>query len=183
LKRIVNRFHYHLTLSKIIYLERTRMKRILLIGLGLSFSLSIHAQERLNTAPAVGPSLDDALTGLAAAREAAGDMGVGLTCVVVDSAGDTVAAARMEGVRPFTVSVATGKALMSVTFGTPSGAMAQMAESPFFASLNASMGNRLFPVLGALPIVRNNQVIGAMGCSGATGQQDEDAARVGIDAM
>ena len=72
---------------------------------------------------------------------------------------------------------------MTVTFGTPSGGLAQLAASPFFASLNASMGNRLFPVQGALPIVSNNQVIGAMGCSGASSQQDEDAARIGIDAM
>ena len=159
------------------------MKRLLLATLGLSFSLAVHAQERLNTAPAAGPSLDEALTGLAAAREAAEDMGIGLTCVVVDSAGVTVAAARMAGVRPFTVDVATGKAEMTITFGVPSGALTQLASSPFFASLNASKGNSLFPVQGALPIVRNNMVIGAMGCSGATSQQDEDAARAGIDAM
>ena len=54
-----------------------------------------------------------------------------------------------------------------------------MGASPFFASLNASMGNRMIPAQGAVPIIRNDRVIGAIGCSGGAPQQDETAAKAG----
>lgn len=158
------------------------MKRLILVGFAFCFSLSVQAQGP-RVAPAAGPSLAEALSALSAANESAEDLGISLSCAVLDSTGNTVASTKMDGAGAFTVNVAAGKALVSSMFGAPSAAMSEMAESPFFASLNATTGNRLFAVQGALPIVRNNLVIGAMGCSGATGQQDEDAARVGIEAM
>jgi uncharacterized protein GlcG (DUF336 family) len=45
------------------------------------------------------------------------------------------------------------------------------------------MQNRLLPVQGAVPIIRNNQIHGAIGCSGATSQQDEDAAKAALAAL
>ena len=36
---------------------------------------------------------------------------------------------------------------------------------------------------GAVPIMKNGQLVGAMGCSGAASQQDEDAAKAGLAAM
>jgi uncharacterized protein GlcG (DUF336 family) len=38
----------------------------------------------------------------------------------------------------------------------------------------------VYPIQGAVPIMKNNQVFGAIGCSGATAQQDEDSAKVGL---
>jgi uncharacterized protein GlcG (DUF336 family) len=49
-------------------------------------------------------------------------------------------------------------------------------------------GNRPGPVppvfaQGAMPLIRNNQRHGAIGCSGGTGQQDEDGAKAGAAAF
>ncbi len=127
-----------------------------------------------------GPTMAEALKALEATRAAAAKIGVVLSCAVVDSRGDLIAVARMDGARFFTTDVARGKAQVSAMFGQPSGAMAQFGASPFFSNLNTAAQGRLYPIQGALPVMRAKQLIGAIGCSGATAQQDEDAARAGL---
>lgn len=130
-----------------------------------------------------GPTMAEALNALEATRAAAAKIGVVLSCAVVDSRGDLIAVARMDGARFFTTDVARGKAQVSAMFGQPSGAMAQFGASPFFSNLNTAAQGRLYPIQGALPIMRAKQLIGAIGCSGATAQQDEDAARAGLSLL
>ena len=93
-----------------------------------------------------------------------------------------VALQRMDGARFLTTDVARGKALVSAMFGQPSGNMTQLASSPWFQNLNTAAQCRLYPVQGGVPVVRNNQVLGAIACSGGTAQQDEDAAKAGMAA-
>ena len=52
-----------------------------------------------------------------------------------------------------------------------------------FRGLMAMEGGHMIPGQGALPVYRNGELIGAVGGSGGTAQQDEDAARAGIDAI
>ena len=128
------------------------------------------------TAPP-GPSTAQAVAALAAAQETAEALGVRLSCAVVDSRGDMIALTRMDGARFYTTDVARGKARMSALFGQPSGAMADFGNSPAFQSFNESMPGPLYAFQGALPIMRNDELIGGMGCSGAAAQVDEDAVR------
>jgi uncharacterized protein GlcG (DUF336 family) len=130
-------------------------------------------------APAPGPTYAEAQKALAAAWASADKLNVKLSCAVVDSRGDLVALGRMDGARFQTTDVARGKALTSAMFGQPSGGMGALANSPVFPNLNTAAQGRLYPIQGAVPIMKNNQVFGAVGCSGATGQQDEDAAKAG----
>src|SRR5712691_5225291 len=127
-----------------------------------------------------GPTMAEAMKAIAAAHAAATKIGVNVSCAVVDSRGDLVALARMDKARFFTTDVARGKALMSATFGQPSGALTQLANSPLLPNLNAAAQGRMYAVQGAVPIMRNNQLLGAIGCSGATSQQDEDSAKAGL---
>ena len=132
------------------------------------------------SAPIPGPTLQEAQKAIGAAQAVAVKLGVLLSCAVVDSRGDLVALSRMDGARFLTTDVARGKALLSATFGQPSGNFVQMGNSPFFQNLNTAAQGRLYPVQGAVPIMRNNQVLGAIGCSGAASQQDEEAAKAGL---
>jgi uncharacterized protein GlcG (DUF336 family) len=143
----------------------------------------VAAQQPAPPAPTPGPAMAEALKALEAARAAATTIGVNLSCAVVDSRGDLIALARMDGARFFTTDVARGKAQVSAMFGQPSGNLAQFGASPFFGNLNTAAQGRLYPIQGAVPISRNNQVIGAVGCSGASAQQDEDAAKAGLAAF
>lgn len=133
--------------------------------------------------PTPGPTMADALKALEAARAAAVKLGVNLSCAVVDARGDLVALTRMDGARFFTTDIARGKAQMSAMFGQPSGSLAQFGSQPFFQNLNTAAQGRLYPLQGAVPIVRNNQPAGAIGCSGASSQQDEEAAKAGLGVL
>jgi glc operon protein GlcG len=123
------------------------------------------------------PPLPEALKALEAAVQNAHQAGISLSCAVVDVHGDLVAFVRMDDAAFLTASLAQGKALASALFGRPSADLAAMAASPFFASVNASMQNRIVPAQGAVPIVREGRVIGAVGCSGGAPAQDEEAAK------
>jgi len=125
------------------------------------------------------PTLEAAQKALNAAITSARTQGVALSCAVVDVRGDLVALIRMDDAAFQTASIAEGKAMSSALFDRPSADLARMGASPFFASLNASMGNRMIPAQGAVPILRNDRVIGAIGCSGGAPQQDETAAKAG----
>jgi len=127
-----------------------------------------------------GPTLDEARKALTAAVAAAAKAGVLLSCAVVDSRGDLVALNRMDNARFITTDIARGKALVAAIFGQPSASVERFANAPWFQNLNTAAQGRLYAAQGALPILRNQQAYGAIGCSGASGQLDEEAARAGL---
>ncbi len=129
-------------------------------------------------APVPGPTLASAEKMLAAARAKAMDMSVGVSCAVVDVHGDLVAAARMDGVGFLTITVAQGKARTSAFTGQPSGGLGE--RGTLFQAVGTAAGQTLLAIQGAVPIVQGGKRLGGIGCSGATGQQDEDAARAGL---
>ncbi len=141
------------------------------------------AQQRGAPVAPPGPSLDQAMAALSSAQATAEGLGVSLSCAVVDSRGDMIALARMDGARFFTTDVARGKARISAMFGQPSGAMADFGNSPAFSSFNETIPGPLYACQGALRIMRNGELIGAMGCSGAASQVDEDAVRAALPAF
>ncbi len=148
-------------------------------GLGVGLCLGLMA----GTAGAQGmiaPSLAEAKTALAATEEAAVEMGVGLSCAVVDSRGTLVAMTRMDSARYFTANVAAGKARASAAFGAPSGGLTRVGELGLEKVIDG--GEMLF-LQGAVPIMKDGNLVGALGCSGASAQQDEDAANAGVAAM
>ena len=61
-----------------------------------------------------------------------------------------------------------------------SGTLARLSE---LGVANVLEGGPMFFVQGAVPIMKEGQSAGAIGCSGASAQQDEDAANDGIAAM
>jgi glc operon protein GlcG len=127
-----------------------------------------------------GPTLDEARKALTAAVATAAKAGVTLSCAVVDSRGDLIALNRMDNARFITTDIARGKALAAAIFGQPSGSLERMASAPWFQNLNTAAQGRLYPAQGGLPILRNQQTYGAIACSGATGQLDEEAAKAGL---
>jgi glc operon protein GlcG len=145
--------------------------------LAVFFAAPAVAQQRGTPVAPPGPTAAQAMAALAVARETAEGLGVSLSCAVVDSRGDMIALARMDGARFYTTDVARGKARISALFGQPSSDMADFGNSPAFQSFNETLPGPLYAFQGALPIMRSGELIGAMGCSGAASQVDEDAVR------
>ncbi len=104
-----------------------------------------------------------------------------LVCVAVcDAGGRLIAFQRMDGAMWAAVYGSQGKAAASAAFGWPSGDLTERADHPTFRGIVAADGGRMILGRGAVPIVRDGQVIGACGVGGGTGEEDEDCARVGV---
>lgn len=131
-------------------------------------------------AQAVRVTLAEAMQLIDAAQKEAMARNYRLSFAVVDARGDVVALGRMPGANPATADTAIGKAMATAMFGQPSAALVPRATTPVMQGLNEMSGGRLRFLPGALPIVRNGLVIGAMAASGATGQQDEDTVRAAL---
>lgn len=131
-------------------------------------------------APAAPLTLAAAQKIIDAAQKQATAMNLRVSIAVVDGRGDLIAVGRMSGANPATPDTAIGKAMMSAMFGQPSAAFAGRGSTPFLQALNDSLGGRLRFFQGAVPIVVNGQVVGAVGASGATSQQDEEIAKAGL---
>ena len=126
-------------------------------------------------------TLSDANRMVQAAIAEAEKINIKLSVAVVDAGGHLLAFNRMEGAIFISAVAAQGKAIGSVGFGRDSSAIP--GDSPVIQAIMATQGGRIIPAQGALPIVQNGEVVGAIGGSGGTSQQDEDCARVGLAAL
>lgn len=126
-------------------------------------------------------TLEEANRMVQAAIAKAEALKVKLSVAVCDAGGNLVAFNRMQGASAISATVAQGKAAASAGFGRPSGALA--ADSPVIQSIIASMGGRMLAAQGAVPIYKHDELVGAIGGSGATAQQDEECAQAGSAAL
>ncbi|MYE58860.1 MAG: heme-binding protein [Alphaproteobacteria bacterium] len=115
----------------------------------------------------------------AAAIAHAESLGILICVSVSDAGGRLIAFQRMDGAIWAAVYGSQGKAAASAAFGRPSGDLTERADHPTFRGIAAADGGRLIYGQGAVPILRDGQLIGACGVGGGTGQEDEDCARAG----
>ena len=108
-----------------------------------------------------------------------------MTAVVVDAGGHVIASAREDGASPIRVDLATGKARGAVLMGVGSRKLGERAESQayFIQAMNALADGSLVPVPGGV-LIRDaaGAVLGALGVTGDTSDQDEDLAIRAIQA-
>jgi uncharacterized protein GlcG (DUF336 family) len=128
-------------------------------------------------------TLDDALELCAAARSAATGMGIPMTFAVIDPGGHLLALTRMDGAPWISAEVAQGKAWTAAAYGAPSAAQKEkMAAMPIFASAVTTMTHgRFTPQTGAVPVYRDGALLGALGASGGTGDQDEAVCAAAVE--
>ena len=129
-------------------------------------------------------TLDDALRLLTAARTAAEEAGVPMAFAVMDPGGHLLALTRMDGAPWITADVAQGKAWTSAAYGVPSAAQKEkLAPMPnFSAALTAMTHGRFTPQTGAVPVYADGVLVGGLGASGGTGDQDEAACAAAVQA-
>jgi uncharacterized protein GlcG (DUF336 family) len=89
----------------------------------------------------------------------------------------------MDGALMLGIEGSRGKAVASAIFGAPSSELEDRADRPVFRALMTQMGGRLIMGIGAVPIVKDGEVIGACGVGGATGEEDEQCAQAGVAAL
>jgi uncharacterized protein GlcG (DUF336 family) len=125
--------------------------------------------------------LEKAKQAMAAAEAEAKRRNWKLVIAVVDTNGELVHFSRMEGAQVGSVSVAIGKARTSARFRRESRLFYNAFETghPYVATLDPT----LVASPGGYPLVEGGKLIGAIGCSGGTGDQDALICKMGADVV
>ena len=108
-----------------------------------------------------------------------------LCMVVLDDAGHTKAMKREDGAGILRADVALGKAWSTLGMNAPSSrALGQRLQDrpSFLAAIGLLAEGKVVPVAGGVAIYQGDEVIGAVGISGASSDEDEECALAGIQA-
>jgi glc operon protein GlcG len=100
-----------------------------------------------------------------------------MNVAVVDSGGSLVAFARMDGSQLASIQIAEHKARAAATFRRETKIFEnaiQLNQLNYIMTLDGVIASR-----GGIPLIEGGRLIGAIGCSGATGSQDEVVCRGG----
>lgn len=123
------------------------------------------------------------------ARVKAQAMDKKVNIAIVDDGGHPILFVRMNQARPASSYTAMTKAVSAATLRAPTGPFGPRDAEPNLL-LNLSLqnaagdaGGRMTSLHGGVPIVVDGQVIGAVGVGGATGEEDAEIARAGIEAF
>src|SRR5262250_2430299 len=124
-----------------------------------------------------------------AAKQRAGALKVAENIAVVDDGGHLLAFARMDGARPASVDTAITKAVAAATMRKETGPVfkgASQEDSNFNLAIEhaaAANGGKLTILYGGIPIVVEEQVIGAVGVGGGSEEQDVDVGKAGATVL
>lgn len=108
-----------------------------------------------------------------------------LSVVVVDEAGHLRCAQREDGANMFRTDIAIGKAWASVAMGASSRTLGERAKNNpnFYLSLASTAQGKFLPQTGAVLIKdADGTILGAVGASGGTGDEDELVCITGVAA-
>jgi len=157
----------------------TIMKKLLSVAIAVflgGMALAASAQ----TADKKVLNLDGARKVAAAAEAEAKKNGWNVVIVVVDDGGNLLYLQRMDGTQTGSIQVAIDKARTAQAFKRPT----KVFEDAIAGGRTAILGlDGALPLEGGLPVKVGDQMVGAIGVSGVTSQQDGQIAKAGADAV
>ena len=129
-------------------------------------------------------TLEEAQRILAAAEQKAGEMGQPMNIAVTDAGRNLVAFHRMDGAWVASTDIAIDKAFTSAGRGLTTRKIGEMAQpgQPLFG-INTTNGGRIVIFAGGIPLERGGEVVGAVGVSGGTVDEDHEVAEAGVAAF
>ncbi|MDX9716372.1 MAG: heme-binding protein [Thauera sp.] len=133
--------------------------------------------------PQATVSAEAAHAAVAAATRHATELGARINVGVTDTAGNLVAFLRMPGAFPQSIRIAIDKAATAGGFGFATAKWMDLCGADEGMKLGFSAQPGLIVFGGGLPIRSAGQLIGGIGVSGASAQQDEACARAGLLAI
>jgi uncharacterized protein GlcG (DUF336 family) len=99
---------------------------------------------------------------------------------IVDAGGELIMLHRRDGTQAGSVEIARGKARTAVRFQRPTKALEEAVAGGRLVFLAVE---GMLPMEGGVPLVVGGRVIGAVGVSGVTPQQDAQVAQAGVNAL
>lgn len=147
------------------------------------FALLAAAPAAAQTTPGpYGPAvtLAQAERAIDAARAEAARRGFLMAFTVVDPAGQLVAFEKMDGTQTGSVEVSQAKARSAALFRRPTKAFSDAVAGGRTAILTLPGA---IAIEGGVPILANGRVVGALGVSGGSSEEDGQVAAVGLAAL
>jgi uncharacterized protein GlcG (DUF336 family) len=127
---------------------------------------------------------DEAASVVAAALEKAREIGSPSSIAVLDNGRELIAFGRMEDALLASAEIAQGKAYTSACLKMPTGELAPLTEpgGPFYG-MEHTHRRPMVVFAGGVPIEAGGEVVGAVGVSGGSGDQDAEIAAAGAAAL
>ncbi len=129
-------------------------------------------------------TLEDARRVMSAAEKKALEIGQPMNIAVVDGGGNLVAHVRMDGAWIGSIDISMKKAYTSRAFDLATKDLAEESQSGRqFFGIHASNNGKIMIFAGGIPLYSEGQVVGAIGVSGGSGEQDHAVAEAGAAAF
>lgn len=132
--------------------------------------------------------LQDALTMVAAAERKAGEIGVAQVICVSDEGGHPIALHRMDGARITGVEIAMAKAFTAAGHKRPTHKFNEPPNGPALPGneafgIHAMHAGKFAIFVGGFPIEVDGEVVGGIGISGGTGDNDKAVGQAALEAF
>ena len=129
-------------------------------------------------------TLEEARRVISAAEEKAREIGQPQNVAVVDAGRNLKAFSRMDGAWLGSIEIAIDKAFTAASFELQTQDLTEQAQpgQPLYG-INTTHGGRIVIFGGGIPLVRDGEVLGAVGVSGGTPDQDQQCAEAGAAAF
>jgi glc operon protein GlcG len=168
------------------------MRKMVLTSLAIGAALLLSGQARAQSAPPAAPAapmaygepinIETAKKAAAAAAEESKKNNWGMCIAVAAPSGDLVYFERMDLCQYASITISQHKARAAAIFKRPTKVFEdRVASGP--AGVAAITLDGVIASEGGIPIVVGGKIVGAMGCSGGTGQQDGMACQAGVNAL
>jgi uncharacterized protein GlcG (DUF336 family) len=129
-------------------------------------------------------TLNDARRIIAAGERKAAEIGQPMNIAVADEGGNLIAHVRMDGAWLGSIDISIKKAFTSRAFDIATKDLAEHSQSGGqFFGIHASNEGRIMIFAGGVPIKHDGKVVGAVGVSGGSGEQDHAVAEAGASAF
>jgi len=131
-------------------------------------------------------TLEDARRVISAAESKAQEIGQPMNIAVVDAGGNLVSHVRMDGAWIGSIDISITKAFTSRAFDIATKDLAEHSQpGGQFYGIHVSNGGRIRIFAGGIPLSSGDggEVVGAIGVSGGSGEQDQEVAEAGAAAF
>jgi uncharacterized protein GlcG (DUF336 family) len=129
-------------------------------------------------------TLADARRMITAGEQQADKLGIPYNLAVVDAGGNLISHIRMDGAWLGSIDISIHKAFTSRAFDMATQDLAKMAQSgkPLFG-INSTNHDRVVIFAGGMPVKAAGEVVGAVGASGGTVEQDQQVVEAAVAAF
>lgn len=129
-------------------------------------------------------ALEDARRVIGAAERKAKEIGQPMNIAVADAGGNLVSHVRMDDAWIGSVDISIKKAYTSRAFDISTKDLAEHSQSGGqFFGIHASNNGKIMVFAGGIPLKKDGKVVGSIGVSGGSGEQDHTVAQAGAAAF